>query len=197
MTDLLLFMFAVAAVLSAPGPTNALLCTSAGLVGVTRSLPLILAELGGYCIAISVMRLVGGPLIAAVPSFGLLLRVLLIGYLLLLSWRLWQTDPALIRTDIRFITLRQVFVTTLLNPKALIFAFAIFPSPDAGRSIIPYAVIFTLVALLASTGWITFGAIIGRLGSDGQARRLLPRLAAVVLSILACVIGASLIAARV
>ena len=196
MTDLLLFTFAVAAVLCAPGPTNALLCTSAGLVGIARSLPLILAELAGYCIAIGAMRLAGGPLITAVPSFGLLLRVLLIGYLLALSWRLWQTDPALIRKDARFITLPQVFVATLLNPKALVFAFAVFPSPDASRSIIPYAAVFTLVALCASTGWIAFGAVIGRLGQDGQARRLLPRLAAVVLSVLACAIGFSLVAAR-
>jgi threonine/homoserine/homoserine lactone efflux protein len=196
MTELPLFCLAVMAVLATPGPTNALLCTSAGLVGGIRSVPLILPELAGYGIAIALMRLVGGPLIAAVPSFGLVLRLALVGYLLLLSWRLWQTNPALLNKDRRVITLGQVFLTTLLNPKALVFAFVLFPPADAGISMAPYALVFALTVVCVAIGWMAFGAVIGRLGGN-SLDRLLPRLAAVALTVIACVVAGSTLAARI
>ena len=43
-----------------------------------------------------------------------------------MAWKLWgHTEEMLLRKG--GVRLRRVFVTTLLNPKALIFAFAIIP----------------------------------------------------------------------
>ena len=193
MIALPLFVLAVAAVLVTPGPTNALLWTSAGLVGMRRSLPLILAEIAGYLTTIGVMRLVGDPLIAVMPTFGLILRIVLIGYLLLLSWQLWNVDPSLTNSTMRVVTLGRVFLTTLLNPKALVFAFAIFPPFDNWAAAIPYTVTFILTVIVVATGWIAFGAAIGRLG-DSRMPRILPRIAAVILCLLAAVIAGSAIA---
>ena len=68
MTDPLLFILAVLTILGTPGPTNTLLATGGAVDGVGRSLPLLLGELTGYLVAIAVIRVVLGPVIAAYPS---------------------------------------------------------------------------------------------------------------------------------
>jgi len=194
MIALPLFILAVAAVLVTPGPTNALLWTSAGLVGVRRSLPLMLPEIAGYLTTIGGMRLIGDPLIAVMPTFGLILRIALIGYLLLLSWQLWNVDPSPANLNTRVVTPGRVFLTTLLNPKALVFAFAIFPPFDGLAAAVPYTIAFVLTVGVVATGWIAFGAAVGRLG-DSRMPRILPCIAAVILCLLAAVIAGSAITA--
>lgn len=194
MTFLPFFALAVAAILVTPGPTNALLCTSAGLVGFSRSLRLIPAELAGYLIAIGTMQTVGGPLMAAVPSFGLTLRIVLVGYLLILAWRLWHADAALTRLDVPVVTFGQVFLTTLLNPKSLVFAFAIFPPFGGLAEVFPYGVVFVLTVGIVATAWLGFGAIVRLRGGDKMSG-ILPRLAAVVLCAMGAIIAGAAIAA--
>jgi threonine/homoserine/homoserine lactone efflux protein len=188
MADLPLFVLAVAAVLATPGPTNALLFTAAGLVGAARSLPLLLAELAGYGLAIGTLRLAGGPLIAASRSFGFALRLLLVGYLLLLAWRLWQAVPEPGGERPRAVTFTGVFVTTLLNPKALVFAFALFPVFDSLQAAASHAAAFALTVLAVGLCWITGGAVLGRM-AGARLPRLLPRLAALVLCVIASLIA--------
>jgi threonine/homoserine/homoserine lactone efflux protein len=194
MTALPLFALAVAAILVTPGPTNALLCTSAGLVGVRRSLRLIPAEIAGYLIAIAALQMVGGPLMAAVPSFGLTLRIVLVFYLLLLAWRLWHADAAVARLNVPVVTVGQVFLTTVLNPKSLVFAFAVFPPFDGLVEALPYAGVFVLTVGIVAIGWIGFGAMLRR-GGGNEMPRILPRVAAVALCTMGAVIAGSAIAA--
>ena len=194
MTDLPLFVLAVAAVLATPGPTNALLFTAAGLTGAARSLHLLLAELAGYGLAIGTLRLAGGPLIAASHGFGLGLRLLLIGYLLLLAWRLWRANPSPDGRMLQPVTFSGVFVTTLLNPKALIFAFALFPAFGSLVAALPYAAAFALIVPAAGLGWIVAGALLGRVGGP-RLPRILPRLAAVALCGLAIGIASAVLPA--
>jgi threonine/homoserine/homoserine lactone efflux protein len=72
-----------------------------------------------------------GPIVARMPNFGLALRIASGLYLLHVAWKLWgHTEEMLLHKG--GVSLRQVFVTTLLNPKALIFAFAIIPFGSTG-----------------------------------------------------------------
>jgi threonine/homoserine/homoserine lactone efflux protein len=194
MTSFSFFLLAVVAILVTPGPTNTLLCTSGALVAITRSLRLIVAEIAGYLVAIGVMILVGRPAIAGLPVLGLILRIVLTGYLLLLAWRFWHIDLALYDTQARAVTFGQVFLTTLLNPKAAVFAFAIFPTFNSLSASLPYFAAFTLLVMVVGACWIALGAVVGRI-EDGRAARVVPRAAAAILCVAATVIAGSAIAA--
>ena len=56
---------------------------------------------------------------------------------------------------------RQVFVTTLVNPKAIVFALGIIPFGGA-RPVWPYLLGFLLLLATVAACWITAGAILGR-----------------------------------
>ena len=73
MTDPILFFLAVATILATPGPTNTLMATSGATAGIVRSLPLLMAEIAGYLIAILMIRAVLAPLVHAYPAIGIAL----------------------------------------------------------------------------------------------------------------------------
>ena len=193
MSHLALFVIAAALVLVTPGPTNALLATSAALVGFRRSLPLIIMESAGYGVAISVLMIASRPFVAVFPQFGLALRAILVIYLLWLAWRLWHAGTASRECNAHVITNGRVFFTTVLNPKATIFAFVIFPPLDGLAQTIQFAGAFALTTAVVATGWMAFGATVGCFAGPGR-RLLLPRATAVCLFVLACGIAGSVIA---
>src|SRR6516165_2698984 len=69
-----LFVVAAVSLLVTPGPTNTLLATSGASAGLRRSAHLLVAELGGYLLAIALLRALLGPMIAATPMLGEVLR---------------------------------------------------------------------------------------------------------------------------
>jgi threonine/homoserine/homoserine lactone efflux protein len=176
LTDPLLFLLAVATILATPGPTNTLMATSGATAGVTRSLPLLAAEIGGYLIAIFVMRAVLAPIVAAYPAVGVLLKLAVAAYLIWLAIKLWR-HPLVIGAATQSIGFTNVLVTTLLNPKALIFALSVFPpnSPE----LIWYVLGFCGLVLLGGGGWILLGWGLG--AAAGERAGLIPRIAAVAL----------------
>jgi threonine/homoserine/homoserine lactone efflux protein len=190
----IVFVLAVAAILAMPGPTNALLCTSAGLVGIRRSLRLILAEIAGYLVTITAIISFAGPIILAIPTLGIAVRLMLVAYLLLLAWRLWRTDPSPQNGDAHIVTIAQVFVATLLNPKALVFAFTVFPPFATPMAALPHMAAFTATVAVVACGWLVLGGMVGRV-AQGRWNRFLPRAAAAVIGVLASIIASSAIAA--
>ena len=172
MTDPLLFLFAVTTLLAAPGPTNTLMATSGATVGLVRSLPLLAAVLAGYLIAIALIRLAIGPLIAAYPSLGIGLKLAVTIYLVRMAIRLWRR-PLVAAGDARAVTFTNVFVTTLLNPKALIVALTILP-PD-GWLLAWSAAAFSIIVVVAGAGWSLLGAMLRNV--SGNRTALLPKIA--------------------
>jgi threonine/homoserine/homoserine lactone efflux protein len=83
------FVVASVALLATPGPTNTLLATSGAAIGVRRSIPLLAGELCGYMAAITLLRVLVGPIVVAIPAFEILLRIAVVSYLLYLSAKLW------------------------------------------------------------------------------------------------------------
>ncbi len=173
------FAAAVALILATPGPTNTLLAAAGARAGLRASLTLVPAEMLGYGIAIAVWGLGLGPASAAMPWLPLVLRLCCVVYLLAVALALWRRAGTRIHAVPQ--SAGRVFVATLLNPKALLFAVAVFPAeafagPVAfGAWIALFAAVLTPIAL----GWIWLGSALA--GGGGARTRLVERVAAVLL----------------
>ena len=127
---------------------------------------LLAAVLLGYLIAIAILIAAVGPVVVTYSFVGLVLRIAVAAYLLRIAWALWTTARVAIlgRCPIGF---RQVFVTTLLNPKAIIFAFAIVPFGSTGdlRLTAPWLTILSVLIVALGACWIAAGSIIHNRGT--------------------------------
>jgi len=184
MTDPVLFGLAIVAILATPGPTNTLLATAGAASGLRRSLPLVPAELAAYVIAIMAIGFLVSPLIANVPMLASALRLAVAVYLAFLALRLWRRGAVDI-VQSRLVRPRDVFVTTLLNPKAVIFATGVIPlhHPDSSA----YLAAFCLVLVCVSVSWIGIGVVIGR-GMLRASAPIVPRVGAAALWAIAAVL---------
>lgn len=166
---------AILVLLVTPGPTNTLLFIAGSERGAGRALRLIPAELAGYLAAVVPLMLVGAALIAWVPYArqGIMLVASL--WVAVLAVRLFRLPR--IGVAQAAINARAVFVTTLLNPKALIFGLVLLPGPTAAINLL----IFVSLVILIAAGWATAGAAVMR--STGTAIPVLRRVAAVWLAV--------------
>ncbi len=168
MIDPIAFFLATLALLSTPGPTNTLLATSGAVAGFRRSLPLILAEQAGYAISIALLSLVVLPLVSGSPLVSIGLRLACGAYLVWSAVHLWREGSSqLTRSEpVRF---RRVLVTTLLNPKGLIFALAVVPYLGEREYLRAAPYLLGLFALIVAVAlcWIATGAVI-RAGASSR-----------------------------
>ena len=178
------FALASLTLLATPGPTNTLLATSGAGVGVRRSLPLLVAEFGGYLIAISLLIGLVGPVIAAAPVVGTALRLVAALYLLYLAAKLWRRGVEMPVAGAS-VTLTSVFVTTLLNPKAIIFAFTLLPADLALSALTPWMAGLSLMIGVVGSLWIAAGAFLRRGFAGIIPSRIGYRVSAVALALLA------------
>lgn len=188
MHDPIAFSLTVLVILGTPGPTNTLLATSGALVGMRRSLPLIGAEVAGYLIAIGCLHALLGPVLAASPAITTLLRVAIGAYLLYAAFELW-TRRDVLQGASAGVPASRVFITTLLNPKALVFAFGVIPF--AAANVAPYVLAFAVFVAVAGLSWIAVGRVVGRAMVSGETSRAIPRVSALVLTCFAGLIVAS------
>lgn len=122
-----LFIGLVATILLTPGPTNTLLASSGVQVGLRKSIKLIPAEVLGYVISISAWGMLIGKVSTTLPLLPPILKLLSACYIIFLAIKLWYTANQEIELNQPTIRTRELFCATLLNPKALLFASAIFP----------------------------------------------------------------------
>lgn len=158
MTSPGLFIFAVLLLLFTPGPTNTLLWSSGAVMGVRRAMPLQLGELLGYTLAISLILLVVEPILQRLPSLqgGLAFAVGL--YIHLLAYRIWHrpTDGGEV---VATVDPQKVFLVTLLNPKAFVFALTIIPVGHEAMHW--YCAALAACIVLAGFCWIVVGHLLG------------------------------------
>ncbi len=185
------FTMAVLALLVVPGPTNTLLAASGAAVGVRKSLILLPMELGGYLLAIGIWGHVIGPLAASYSLFPAVSKLLASAYLAGSAVQLWRGVGADMARGVTPAPPRRVFITTLLNPKALIFALVIFPHGDLVRQA-PYAILFSGLVVCVACGWISAGRLVMR----SSRPALVSRFAALALGIFAVVLAGSVAGAR-
>jgi threonine/homoserine/homoserine lactone efflux protein len=92
-----------------------------------------------------------------------LLRVAAGLYIAYLAVDMWRAAVALPESPQRTSGMRMLFVATLLNPKALLFAGTIFP-PIAFTQMPAYVLAmltFVCLAVPIALAWIAFGAALG------------------------------------
>jgi threonine/homoserine/homoserine lactone efflux protein len=135
-----------------------------------------------------VLALVLGPVAQHWPLFGSALRVSCGLWLAFLAWRHWTA--AVHGVEPRAVPFAKVFVTTLLNPKGLIFAFAIIPHLAEGNptAALPYLVGLVALIVAVGTAWIGVGAA---LVAAGTRHRWVQRVSAAVLGVFALIISGS------
>lgn len=183
--DTLSFSLAVLTLLAVPGPTNTLLAASGAALGWRRSSPLLLAEISGYILSISLLMAVLGPIIAAQPALGAGLKLAAGGWIAWCGWRMWRQSAQTLAEVAVPVGFRQVFVTTLTNPKAVIFALAVFPPLPLAQQGSTLA-LFSLITVFVGASWILLGALLAR----AVAPRRVQALAALALGLFAVTLGA-------
>jgi threonine/homoserine/homoserine lactone efflux protein len=192
-SDLLTYTIATFLILAAPGPLNVLLAASGATVGIRSSLYFIIFQLTGYSIALSVLILAGRPLIAAFPPLSLVVRLLLAIYLLAKAAHLWYAS---VHRDLfvgkRLITGRACFIAAVLNPKAFIFAFAVFPPFKSGWDLIVYPGLFAVNILVTAVCWISIG-VVGGAVLEHAGGKAIPRATAITLTLFALGVIGSII----
>jgi threonine/homoserine/homoserine lactone efflux protein len=176
MTDPLLFLVATLSLLAAPGPTNVLLATAGVTAGIRPTLLLLATATLAYLLAVAAARLVLGPVIDAYPLVGVALKVAVALYLGWIAVALWRRSAAM--TAEGTVGARDVFVTTLLNPKSLVFAFGIIP--QASPILWAYIAAFALLVPLVGVAWIVVGRAVGA-ASGRQHAGLVRKVASVTL----------------
>lgn len=192
MIDPIAFILAALTLLATPGPTNTLLAMSGAAAGLRPSLRLLAAELGGYMISILTLSLVLGPLVRGNLMVAVTLKGLCALYLVYLAIKLWREGSKSLITSAP-VPFRRVFTTTLLNPKAVIFAFLILPHLADRRVLqgLPYLAGLCGMIVLVGGSWIALGSAL-RAGSGGKlAGGLVSRIGASALVVFAMVLGSS------
>lgn len=183
------FISAVFILLLSPGPTNTLM----GLASARNSfwvVPRLLpAELLGYLSMILPLTWLGGELIARWPETALVLKAAAGIWVIYLAIKLWMAGTKDVMD--RSVTARRIFVTTTLNPKALVFGLVLLPPPIAPE-FLPKLIIFVALASMVAVIW----GLIGRLTQVGARSHwrlmILQRAASVWLAIVSCTVVAGL-----
>ncbi|MBW8183842.1 LysE family translocator [Shewanella nanhaiensis] len=150
-----------------PGPNNVLLAQSGANYGIKRSLPHILGiRAGQTCLHISVLLGLGS-LFDIWPMFHHVLKVLSIGYLLYLAYRISTAvvndDPA--DQESKPMTLKEAALFQLINPKSwmatitLCSAFTVTGEAYWLSGLLGMLV-FNLVGFPASFTWVLLGSTI-------------------------------------
>jgi threonine/homoserine/homoserine lactone efflux protein len=147
-----------------PGPNNLMLMASGANFGFRRTLPHMLGIVGG----VSVMALlVGAGLMAlfdAVPALNLVLKVVSVGYLLWLAFKI-ATAAAVEERDAagRPMTFLQAATFQWVNPKAWAMCLSAITLYAPDRSLLSVAIVagaFALVCFPAISVWAWLGTVV-------------------------------------
>ena len=168
----LFFIGLVVTILLTPGPTNTLLASSGIQVGIRKSLALIPAEALGYLIAITTWGLIIGSVSKQFPMIPVILKLFSAAYIFYLAIKLWRTASKEIDLDQPSIRSRELFIATLLNPKALLFASAIFPVYVWQSSVAYTAHMLTFLLLILPIAF--FWTYVGSILASNRVRWLNP-----------------------
>ncbi|WOE32868.1 MULTISPECIES: LysE family translocator [unclassified Acinetobacter] len=158
----LLFIGLVVSILLTPGPTNTLLASSGIQVGVRQSFRLIPAEAFGYLIAITLWGFMIGKVAVYIPLLPTILKLFSASYMIFLAIKLWRTANIEVNFSQPTIRARELFVATLLNPKALLFASAVFPviAWKNTHYYVAHMLIFLILIVPIAFFWTCIGAFL-------------------------------------
>jgi threonine/homoserine/homoserine lactone efflux protein len=180
----------ILALLLTPGPTNTLMLLAGAERGLAAAMRLIPAELAGYLLTVVPLALAGQTVLETWPGLRLVVALVAAGWVALLALRLWRGGGA--SEGKASVGARALFVTTALNPKALIFGLVLLPDPDR---LIGNLTVFAGLVVAVAILWAGIGA--GLRGASGQPRALvvIRRLASVALAAMSVLLVLRVVAA--
>lgn len=177
-------ILAILALLLTPGPTNTLMLLAGAERGPSGALRLIPAEVAGYLLTVLPLAVFGASLLDSHPGLRGIVTFAAAVWVAVLAVRLWRGPGS--GGLAGSVTARDVFVTTALNPKALIFGLALLPSQE-GMAL--HLALFSGLVAAVGMVWVALGAGLPRLGvRQPPALSGLRRLASVWLAALSIVL---------
>lgn len=181
------FISASLALLLAPGPTNTLIGIAGARGGLGSASRLLPAELAGYLTTILPLTWLGAEFLSRHPAAAIGLKAFAAAWVMLLAVKLWRMngEPGTGSA----VTGRRVYLTTVLNPKALIFGLVLLLPPAAGDFLAKLGLFCLMVAAVALL-WSAFGRLT-QAGETGDRRLLVVQRVA---SIWLAVVSVTLIA---
>ena len=185
------FLSAVAALLLAPGPTNTLMGLAGaqrGLAGVARLLP---AELLGYLTTVVPLAFAGSKLLQRWPESAAMLKVVAAAWVMILAVGLWGRGEG--AGSLRQVGGWRVYLTTGLNPKALVFGLVLLPAP-AGPDFVPRLALFCAMVAAVALAWGSAGTL-ARSGGDAGRLTLVRRVASAWLAVVSVTLIAGVVQA--
>jgi threonine/homoserine/homoserine lactone efflux protein len=143
-------------------------------------------ELCAYVCVVVPLASAGAGLMAALPGLLPLVTAVAAVWVLWLAIRMWRC-PIPQQDGPATVTGRRIFVTTLLNPKALIIGLVLLPGPSLPLR----AAVFAGLVCCAALAWISLGAVLARRGNSALAglSPLVRRSAAVWLGLLSAALA--------
>lgn len=184
------FLFGIAALLLAPGPTNTLMGFQGARRGLGGVLRLIPAEVAGYLTTVLPLVWLGPAALAAWPAAASALKIAAAAWVLLLAWRLWGVGAT---GQEGAITAGRVYLTTMLNPKAVVFGLVFLPGigdPVFALRLAAFVGLVTMAALV----WGAFGTLV-RAGVGTARMQMVRRAASVWLAVVAVTLVAGFVSA--
>lgn len=184
------FISTVLALLLAPGPTNTLM----GVAGAQRSpsgvVRLLPAELLGYLTTILPLVYLGTELLAYWPVAASVLKVAAAAWVMFLAVSLWGLRGGADANN--QVTARRVYLTTMLNPKALIFGLVLLPA-SGDPELMPRLGLFSLMVVAVALLWGTAGMLTQTGGGNSGRLLAVQRIASVWLAIVSVTLIAGVI----
>lgn len=186
------FAYAVLALLAAPGPTNTLIGVAGAQGGMRRVFSILPYELAGYLAVVVPLAAIGQSVLADWPSISILVKLSAAAWVMVLAIRLWGAGAD---DEIGTVTPARVFVTTMLNPKALVFALVLLP-PLGDADFLHRLALFCAMVLAVAVLWGLVGSVT-RARQDGGGRlRIVQRMASVWLAFVSVLLVAGILAVR-
>lgn len=155
-----------------PGPNNLMLLASGANFGIRRTIPHMLGVGVGFVV---MLILVGIGLVGVFDAYPVtyeILRVVSIGYLIYLAWKIATAAPVeATETSGRPFTFIQAALFQWVNPKAWamgLTAVTVYAPNQSLTAILWVALVFGLVNLPSITCWAVLGRQIKPLLSNGR-----------------------------
>lgn len=174
------FISAVLALLLAPGPTNTLMGIAGAQRGLRNVLGLLPAELFGYLTAILPLIYLGAEVLARWPAAAVVLKIAAALWVMFLAINLWGRPGAAGAGS--EVTARRVYLTTMLNPKALIFGLVLLPAPSDSE-FAPRLGLFCLMVMAVAVVWGAAGQLTQQGAGDGRRLLVIQRIASIWLAV--------------
>ncbi|MBY3093581.1 threonine transporter RhtB [Rhizobium laguerreae] len=178
---LLPFAAGVFMLLILPGTTNAILAMASQDLTVGRAVGLLATVISAYLAVVLLASGLAGSLLRDHPVISQGVKLVSASWILYLALRLWGIGSS----QVEDVSVRQVAVTTLLNPKALVIGLTMVPPAQEVATTSVIAILASVV-LAVSSIWLLVGRVI--LGREKRMPPLVRRCGSATLAAFSAVL---------